>query len=452
MVMSRAKKPRSTHLQVGAVSLTVLALLINAGPALGDASQNERPLTINFEANTVADGSGAALRESQPVGDNAESTTTATTAEGSTALIIRQSAPVDTAPVEIYEPVEPEVLLAARQFSTSVPAELVGTKFMNEGVTEKAEGVIRTESLANSVFKLQFMQAVTPQTVSFAWSAREGVQSTQVIRDGVIVKKNASGSFSDSGLRPGKLYEYQIVSTDSEGEVLGTRMVPISLPNSESTSQVRKVDSRTYQPWTSAMAYRTFIPDSQVDMDYMTTMGCGQAGQSGMTFSGDDRGWATPPFNIPWDSASTFRTSAFVNINWDNAAPYDVIWVKEVRPTGLYQNGVLKEQRTASSDGIQFENVSASTNYAQVQILHSVGNPFCVTGAITYNAWARFYRSGTFEVSGTRFPAPNHEVYGGWDTPSGERAWHPLARLENEGFACLTGVCGSTQVYGSATH
>lgn len=63
----------------------------------------------------------------------------------------------------------------------------------------------------------------------------------------------------------------------------------------------------------------------------------------------------------------------------------------------------------------------------------------------------RFYRSGTFEVSGSRFPVPAHEIYGGWDNGGG-RFWRPITQLGNEGFGCLTGLCGSKPVYGAVTN
>jgi hypothetical protein len=403
---------------------------------------------IDFQQNQVTDASGTELRAKFSSGDEGESTTYADTVSGTPVVILRQSAPVDAPPagsIEIDD--ASSVVQEAQQVDGSLPAELVGTEFVQGADSQTIRDEAATAAVDPSAFELRFIQALTPRTVSFAWAAREGVSVTQVVRDGVVVAEGGSTAFSEPGLETGRRYEYQVISLNAAGETVGTRMIPVTLPATSTPPRA----GRSYQPWVSGFVYRTFIPDARVNMDLMTTLGCGQAGQAGMTFGGDGRSWVTPPFNTPWDSTS-FRTSVFININWDNAAPYDVVWTREVHPTTLYQNGVLKEQRTASANGIQLSNISASSNYAQAYISHSVGNPFCAAGAITYNAWARFYRSGMFEVSGSRFPVPAHEIYGGWDDGHGNKIWRPLARLSNEGFTCLTGLCGSKQVYGSATY
>lgn len=431
---------------LGAASLVFAGSLIVGTPAAW-GSAPEPPPTIDFRQNRVTDASGTELRVKSTTGDEGELTTRADTATGTPVVIVRQSAPVEAPPTELSPDGSAEAVQEAQQVDGSLPAELVGTEYVEGANTQAIREEAKTSPADPSTFALRFVQALTPHSVSFAWKQDEGVATTQVLRDGAVVADGTAVAFSETGLETDRRYEYQILSRDVAGDIVGTRMIPVTLP----TTSAMPRTPRTYQPWVSGFVYRTFIPDSRVNMDLMTTLGCGQAGKTGMTFGGDGRSWVTPPYNTPWDSTS-FRTSVFININWDNAAPYDVVWTKEVKPTTLYQNGVLKEQRTASADGIKLSNISATSNYAQAYINHAVGNPFCAAGAITYNAWARFYRSGTFEVSGSRFPVPAHEVYGGWDNGSGTKVWRPLARLNNEGFACLTGACGSKQVYGSATY
>lgn len=434
------------RLILGSASLVFAGSLIVGAPAAW-GSAPEPPPTIDFQQNRVTDASGAELSVRSTSGDEGESTTRANTASGTPVVIVRQSAPVEASPATLPPEASADAVRVAQHVDGSLPAELVGTEYVEGANTQTMSEEERTESPDPSTFALRFVQALTPHSVSFAWERDEGVATTQVLRDGAVVADGVAAAFTETGLETNRQYEYRILSRDSAGEIVGTRMIPVSLPTTSAMPRA----ARTYQPWVSGFVYRTFIPDSKVNMDLMTTLGCGQAGKTGMTFGGDGRSWVTPPYNTPWD-ATSFRSSVFININWDNAAPYDVVWTKEVRPTTLYQNGVLKEQRTASADGIKLSNISATSNYAQAHINHAVGNPFCAAGAITYNAWARFYRSGTFEVSGSRFPVPAHEVYGGWDNGNGTKVWRPLTRLSNEGFACLTGVCGSKQLYGSATY
>lgn len=439
---------RTRRLALGSASLVLAGSLLVGVPAAWASASVEPPPLIDFQRNQVTDASGAALRVTSSTGDEGESTTRADTASGTPVVILRQSAPADSLTVAPLPPDDPsDAIQEAQRIDGSLPSELVGTEFVEGADAQTIREETTTAPTDPSTFELRFIQALTPHSVSFAWASRDGVAATRVVRDGVAVSESRAEAFSESGLETARRYDYQVISLDESGETVGTRMIPVTLPATSAPPRT----GRGYQPWVSGFVYRTFIPDSRVSMDLMTTVGCGQFNQSGMTFGGDGRSWVTPPFNTPWDSTS-FRTSVFININWDNAAPYDVVWTREVHPTTLYQNGVFKEQRTASANGIQLSNLSASSNYAQAYINHSVGNPFCAAGAITYNAWARFYRSGTFEVSGSRFPVPAHEIYGGWDDGNGNKIWRPLARLGNEGFTCLTGLCGSKQVYGSATH
>lgn len=447
-------KHRRVHKAIlGTTAIALFVSLLAGSPAAWSATKSDGPMRIDFANNVVTDASGNALRVVGESGDEAESTTYAETQSGGAVVIVRQSALPDSSPDRASDAIEaspsPDVIEKAAEFPGTLPAELVGTDFIEGDVPQSEEGSLQSEAVDPSLFTLRFVQAVTPTTVSFAWSAREGVASSRITRDGKVVAEGNISQFAEADLKSGSKYIYEVTSLDAEGGTVGTRTMPLTIPSTKTTAKKLSVSPLTYQPFVSGMVYRTFIPDSSVSMDFMTTMGCGQAGQTGMTFSGDGRSWKTPPSNAPWDT-TTYRTSVFINVNWGNAAPYDVVWVNDVHPTKLFKNGVLKETRTAPVAGIKITNASSTANFAQAHINHAVGNPFCAAGAITYNAWARFYRSGTFEVSGSRFPVPNHEVYGGWDDGKGNKVWRPLARLTNSGFTCLTGACGSTQVYGSA--
>ncbi|GAB3615806.1 hypothetical protein GCM10027416_03630 [Okibacterium endophyticum] len=300
---------------------------------------------------------------------------------------------------------------------------------------------------------LRFVGAATPQSVALAWAAEPSAITYDVMRDGALLATTSVPEFEENSLPPSSNFVYEIIAKDSTGTPVGSRAVPIGTPDPTANKSRKDLGIQTYQTYTTSFIYRTFIAPSSVSMDFMTAVGCGQAGFDGRTFGGDGRSWVTPPYNTPWDSTS-YRTSAFININWNNPAGQgDVSWVTDVSPTRLYDHGNLIETRTASSANFNITNAYKSGSYAQARINHSVGNPWCIAGAITYDVTARFYRSGTIEVAGSRFPVPNHEVYGGWDNPStGLPTWRPLVQVGNEGFGCLTGACGTKPVIASKTY
>lgn len=262
-----------------------------------------------------------------------------------------------------------------------------------------------------------------------------------MVRDGALIATTATPSFTERGLEPGTTTTYEITSYDSEGNAVATRFVPVT-----TLGGPERISSLTYQTYSSQALYRTFIADARVSMDIMVAAGCGQLFQGPYrSFGGDNRSYAFPSRSTPYDGVSS-RTSVALNVNWDSPAPYDVVWVKEIGETKLYDQNTVIERRTASDSGISITEVTSSSAYAQARVGHDVGNPFCVAGAIKYNVMFRWYRNGTFEVIGWRQPVPHHEIYGGWDNGSGLINWHTFGLFPNEGFGCLTGSCGTRTV------
>lgn len=205
----------------------------------------------------------------------------------------------------------------------------------------------------------------------------------------------------------------------------------------------------TYQQHSTAFTYETFIADNRVSLGFMETIGCGQAGFPNRSFGGDNRSYVTPVI-APYDTPN-YRSMLFVNVNWDNPAPYDMIIDGGIGTTRLYDGTTLIESRTATFDDTTIDNTYKSGAYAQTHWAHSVGNPFCIAGAITYDVTVRFYRSGTIEIVGWRWPVPNHEAFGRWNIGSGDY-WYSMYQASNSGFGCFTGSCGSETINVATTH
>lgn len=171
----------------------------------------------------------------------------------------------------------------------------------------------------------------------------------------------------------------------------------------------------------------------------------------GINSGGDARRIRFPTAASPeWEKGARYRTMLFATINWDNPYPYDILFIKSVHPTTLYRNGALIDTKTASRDGMAFTDFqhTAGSAYAQVRFVHEMDKPYCMKGSINYNVLNRFYRSGTIETVGWRYPVPNHEIYARRaDASTGNaNTWFHMAWLDNKGFVCLTGACGTESV------
>lgn len=274
--------------------------------------------------------------------------------------------------------------------------------------------------------------ASTPNSATLVWKQTANAKST-VSQNGSIVTSDAQGKFTASDLQPGTEYTFEIETmVDAEGT---------SVPSSKSfkvqtTSHAPAIALRTYQKYSTAFQYKTFIPDYRVGGKL-----CNRSFED-YQFAGDNRGFAKPSSDAPL-GVSDYRTMMWANVNWNNPDAYKVITQKGVGKSLTYKNGNLVDARYADMSDMKFENISASDSYAQVRFNHKASNPHCefmginYGGAITYNVMNRFYRSGLMEVVGWRQKAPAHEAWTRFNTSSGGITWQPMLRLENAGFHCL---------------
>lgn len=185
------------------------------------------------------------------------------------------------------------------------------------------------------------------------------------------------------------------------------------------------------------MIYKTFIPAAQVTLGWEAVNSCGIPwGTNGVTFGGDNRSYRMPGARAP-EGETDFRSFVMAYVNWGNPPWAQALFaMKSVATTKKYQNGKLIDQRTASANGIRFQEAYRSGAYAQLRVVHDVGNPFCSIGSIQYNTMTRFYRSGLIEMVGWRFQVPAHEAYARFNSTGWER-WKPLFQRPSLDFACL---------------
>lgn len=200
------------------------------------------------------------------------------------------------------------------------------------------------------------------------------------------------------------------------------------------------VRARGFQENSTAYLHTTFIPESRVSINAIEGLGCGETPNREISFSGDDRSWFLPTMDFPLTEGSvpSFRTLAFVYVNWQNPDSSKIKPMFGVGATNKYVDGQLSETRRAAASGVQLVNPGASSNYAEFRVDHDVANPFCSVGSIRYNEQVRMYRgTGLVEVIGWRQAAPAHEIYARRDLSNGNQQWETMTRRSNEGFICL---------------
>lgn len=430
-------KPKAAR--TGIIGVVSLAL-VSGGVGVANATPSPEAVSIEFDGGMARlfaeDGSEIVTQVIET--SAAETTLEATTAGGDLLEAVIYAAPPLTPPT----PPSQAEIDAAREARLAAPPE-----YSTSGENDREEGVLEAGSIDETDFAPFFAEAVTSTSAAFAWGASNDAISFEVHRDDVLVWEGEETEFLEDGLPSGADFLYEVTSYDGQGEAIVTRTVPVSTLG-RATESKTGMSPMTYQPYGTAYLYRTFIPDNRVSMDFATTMGCGQAFQPNRSFGGDNRSWTTPPAATPFD-LTTYRSSVFLYANWDSAD--GMSYVKDVSPTTLYEGNTLIDSRTASVDGITVSNLQMSGSFAGARIDHEVTNPFCAAGAITYTVDARMYRSGLIETVGWRYPVPRHEIYGRWNN-TGAEFWRTIGQLNNEGFSCLTGICGSETISLSETY
>ena len=430
--------------RASAIAVLSVAACVTATPWVASAAPVKSEAPIDLELGVLpALVTPQARTQSAPIeSEQFEAQIAGHTADGLPARAAAQFAPA--LPELTNE--EPEVETAPQEaidHEGVLPAHLVGGDFV-EGDAPPVRGEMLAPPVDGETDPV-FTWAVTPATASMVWA--DNADRYEMRRDGQLVSSGETAAFSENQLVASTAYSYELTSFASDDSVLSTRLINLETPSDANDAPVSLM---TYQPYSTAVQYDTFIPNDKVSMDFATTMGCGFAGQSNRFFGGDNRSWRTPPSDAPWD-AGDHRSMAFFNVNWDEAHPNNLSWVFDVGSTKVYHGSTLEHERTASVNGIKMGSTAVGASYAQVQINHEVTNPFCAVGAIDWDAVFRIWRSGTIEVVGNRYPVPNHEIYGRWNN-TGQEFWRQLGRYSNSGFHCLTGVCGTSPINSSTTY
>lgn len=403
---------RTRNLALASAILIVASFGVTEAAAAEPPAGEDEPIVVSLDSlDAFEDASGDAVTIFDDQDDPGQRVAAGITASGDPVVVRVFSAPsADPLPLP-----DPKIAEADA---------LVNSTAVNPGRVEEFD-TAESAPVDDAAFEPQLVVAATPTTMSVAW-ASSGAYS--VTRQGSSPVQVNGSDFRDMTLSPGSAYTFQIVEQDvaEPTEYTLTVQTP-DLAANEASAKAAATAAAAVNPIINVnFAYETFIPQAMVTGSdvYACTLA------PGYTFGGDGRGYETPG----WGS----RTEVYVNSNFSTATQSRN---KYVGTTHLYKNGVLYEEKTAPSTGIVFSDTQISSTYGQARITHSVANPFCAAGAISYGVLVRQYKSGLAEVIGTRLPAPNHA---GWVMFNriGGVGWQSLFKHNSEGFICLTGICG----------
>lgn len=297
--------------------------------------------------------------------------------------------------------------------------------------------------------EISLTTAVSETSYSVAWL--DDGSAYEVRRDGSLIATTEESHFTDAELEPGKTYAYSVLAVNGESagteKILQANTLP---PNSASLSRQAEgaIERLAVQPEASWFLYNTFITNDRVAWDLFKSIGGQCAGVLGDSYGGDNRGFMTPALN--WDPWATIGHRSGVRVKIDFGAQ----WIQQDRHVGttyLYDSsGNVKEQGTASVDGIVFSEEAVSASLYQTKISHTVGNPLCQYGAIRYTVYVNIWKSGVMQVNGSRQPIPAHEAYGLFMNSSGGQYWQTLYHGSQGDFFCISGACVSEII--GATH
>ncbi len=411
-----------------AVFVTAGSCLLSIGPARADESE----VGILLDLNQTARFTDLDKHQIEIVSDNAD--------EGERTILgeTRQKSPVKI------------VIQKAPPMDRPVASDVKGKPKLDEDRQLSAPPEVEVQSLSASQLKFDTSTmkpvsawAVTPTTASLAWEVPNQATKSEVYVNGRFFESVSRGKFSTNGLVPNSEYTFTVVtplSADLSGEESRKTFTLRTLPKDGFA-----VVPMTYQTYGTAFQYKTFIPPARVDASM-----CNWA-DSSYTFGGDNRGFRSPPVNAPWD-APDYRTMMWANVNWQNPDGEKLVLAKNVGQSITYQHNQVVATSYASTSNMLFQDGQSAGSYAQVRFKHDASNPHCKLwdvnygGAISYSVLIRFYRSGLVEVVGNRQQAPAHEGWARFNTIAGTEQWLNVFQLDNAGFHCLVGLCGTQTI------
>lgn len=295
-----------------------------------------------------------------------------------------------------------------------------------------------------STMKAVSAWAVTPTTASLAWEIPNQATRSAVYINGGFIESVGRGKFSVNGLAPNTEYTFTVVTPLGVG-ASGEESRKTFTLRTLSEDALTEVTPMTYQTYGTAFQYKTFIPPARVDASMCNWL------DTSYTFGGDNRGFRSPPVNAPWD-APDYRTMMWANVNWQNPDGEKLVLAKNVGQSITYRNDQVVATSYASTSNVLFQDGQSARSYAQVRFKHDASNPHCKLfdanygGAISYSVLIRFYRSGLVEVVGNRQQAPAHEGWARFNTTAGTEQWLNVFQLDNAGFHCLVGLCGTQTI------
>jgi len=177
------------------LSGTIALVLALTGGAAHAQTANARFSVTLDNGGQVLDVSGRSLSEDFVEGDEFESMSQASLPGGAPLRVLRQSAPPIVEEPLPQTPVPAAKLQAAKEHKGVLPADLVGTDFVEGRDSQLRRETVHPGPVDSSDTALNFVQAIASDTVAFAW--RPTGENYRIKRDGVLVAEVTTPTFSE---------------------------------------------------------------------------------------------------------------------------------------------------------------------------------------------------------------------------------------------------------------
>nr|WP_158677746.1 hypothetical protein [Streptomyces sp. SPB074] len=304
--------------------------------------------------------------------------------------------------------------------------------------------VVRDSSMSDAGFTTLSGES----SVTLAWRPYGPEVRYSIVREGRQVATTApgAGSFTDTGVRGGGEYEYQVVPLLPPGSraasVARTWGVRAVTPASGSVRDVRRAAASRARAAaatsTTTVTWVAFIPQKRIDGPLT---GCEYNGAK-VQYGGDGHGF-------DWKS-NKYRAALNATIDWKKKG---VTQNRSVSATHVYvkKTGRLLGTRTASAKQLSARKAGSGKNRVDVRMVLHATNPFCeglgsIKGAIDGALTMEVGKGGTWAIrSGEHRLMPNHHIYiynGGKVTDVYKRRYANLTCLVGSATCDLAKLAG----------
>jgi len=306
-------------------------------------------------------------------------------------------------------------------------------------------------NVENPLQSLVMTTIVAEKQIALSWEEIDDVNEYDIYRNGVFMEKVQVNRYIDRDFSLEESYIYGVYSKrplakskeamskskSAMASILGKLKVDGTAAEAEIEEfSIHKLVESPKKLLTSTLQQEAFGDVNRWRFRYTTFLKDGLIKNPNRLsrnhfFKGDSRGFDA--------EGEGFRTRVDIDLAYDEKdAP--LTFTKEVGATIAYNYmKQVREQATASKEGITLARLDHSRREAGFLLTHAVGNPLMVSPVIDYEVKAVLRRDGTVDITGYHDQAPHHEIYVVRGIAS---QWMPVHLAESKGLEWMSGITG----------